>query len=200
MSFLADVLAHSSFFMAFLVGFYFLYVTKIQVNALVNDLFTIIKDPLTNVDLLTPNLKSVISDAIGSISLDSDPKLQKTMSKNPSIVKYTAITVGILAPLLLAIAIWLQYSSGGSIFDLLLGNLIVIFFIACAEFAIVGIFMGSFVEIDKDFVKSVLSLRLASQESEMMCNFVYKFIVSTFPSFVSKEFYPDQTSNNPSNN
>jgi hypothetical protein len=195
MSFLADVLAHTSFFMAFLVGFYFLYVTKIQVNSLINDLFDIIKDQITTVDLISPNLNSVISDAIDAMSFDSDSE-ETDIDNNNKIIKKTAITVGILAPLLLGIAIWLQYSNGGSIFDLLLGNLIVICFIACAEFAIVGIFMSSFVEIDKDFVKAIFRYWLnedapgRGDSSDYICNFQTTFEKNILPDFIYKIFNP----------
>jgi hypothetical protein len=193
MSFLADVLAHTSFFMAFLVGFYFLYVTKIQVNSLINDLFAMIKDQLTTADLISPNLKSVIVESIESMSFDSD---SKDIDNNAKIVKITEITVGVLAPLLLGIAIWLQYSNGGSIFDLLLGNLIVICFIACAEFAIVGIFMGSFVEIDKDYVKAIFRYWLNGQASGVLngiyvCDSKDTFLKATLPGFLANKFIHD---------
>jgi hypothetical protein len=197
MSFLADVLAHTSFFMAFLVGFYFLFVTKIQVNSLINDLFAMIKDQLTSLDLISPNLKSVIADSIDAISFDSDSPSDSSgdspTDRNAKIVKITGITVGVLAPLFLGIAIWLQYSSGGSIFDLLLGNLIVICFIACAEFAIVGIFMGSFVEIDKDYVKAIFRYWLNGHASGYLngtkvCDSTSTFLKAILPDFISNKF------------
>ena len=46
MSFLAEVFTHSSFFIAFLTAFYFLFVTYIQNESLVSDLFNIIKTNL----------------------------------------------------------------------------------------------------------------------------------------------------------
>lgn len=192
MSFLAEVLAHSSFFMAFLVGFYFLFVTKIQINALVDDLFGMVKDSLTSGELLTPNLKSVISDAIKANSTDvSSSKISDALKNNGPILKSATITVSVLAPLFLIIAILLQYFSGKSVFDLIVGNLIVILFIACAEFAIVGIFMSNFVEIDKDFVKSMFAIRLSSTDNERPCNFVNNFEKDMLPEFIYKMFNPD---------
>ena len=194
-SFWADVFAHAAFFIGFLPMFYFTYVVPVQGNALVNDFFGLLKDELTDLSLtLSPNIKREIDEEIENAvaSEESNPVLASMTRGNAGVFKNTMIFLGVTLPVLLITAIVLQYRAGGSLFDLFLGNLIVITFIAVSEFAIVGIFVGNFVEVDKDFVKAeVVHQTYTNYEQTVFngdCNFVYQFAVSKFGSKLADMF------------
>jgi hypothetical protein len=191
-SFWADVLAHSAFFIGFLPIFYFTYVVPVQSNALANDFFGLVKDSLTSISLASnPIIKREIDESIQAVATkeESNPILSKLTKDNPTIFKWTMVFVGLTVPILLGLATYLQYSSGGSVFDLFLSNFIVLAFIAISEFAIVGIFVSNFVEIDKDFVKGVLfNATFSSYTRTYDCNFVYEFALSKFGNLGKKFF------------
>ena len=194
-SFWADVFAHAAFFMGFLPMFYFVYVVPVQGNALVNDFFALLKDELTDMTLaLNPNVKREIEEGIQTAASteEKDPALANMTEDNPSVFKTTMLFLAIALPLLLITAVILQYRAGGSVTDLFLGNFIVIAFIAISEFAIVGIFVGNFVEIDKDFVKAQLLSGILLPNSDMSwghnCNYVHQFAIAKFGTTLANLF------------
>ena len=194
MSFWADILTHTSFFSAFLTGFYFLFVTNVQQDSIVNDFFGMLKpNIMSNSAVSKPyEISEMISDVqntknqINSNS-DLDTANQHFNSKNPLILQNISIIIGVLAPILLLAGIGLQYYNGDSITELLLSNVIVIIFIAASEFFIVGVFMRNFIEIDSSFVSAipVVSNRTNSRYN---CNYVKEFANSEFPPSISSLF------------
>ena len=193
-SFWADVLAHSAFFIGFLPIFYFTYVVPVQGNALTNDFFELIKDQLTDISLNTsPNVKAEIEQGIqtAETQLESNTRLERLTQKNPTVVKWTSVFVGLVVPTLLGVAVYLEYRAGGSIWDLFLGNFIVLAFIAISEFAIIGLFVSNFVEVDKDFVKATLFKGLYSPAEPYYdeCNFVGEFVADKFGKSIADRFF-----------
>ena len=192
-SFWADVFAHAAFFIGFLPMFYFAYVVPVQGNALVNDFFALLKDELTDMQLtLNPNVEHEIEQGVETIAKQEETSktLGVITEDNPKVFKLTMLVVAIVVPVFLITACVLQYRAGGSIWDLFLGNLIVISFIAISEFAIIGVFVGNFVEVDKDFAKAILLYQTmtTSASSYQECTFVYEFAVSKFGSYLADMF------------
>jgi hypothetical protein len=191
-SFWADVLAHSAFFIGFLPIFYFTYVAPVQSNALTNDIFDLLKDQLTDLSLaLNPNVKAELDAQLQKAEpqLEANPGLSALTANNPTILKWTLVVVCLVVPIFLGLAGYLEYQSGGSIYDLFLGNFIVLAFIAVSEFAIVGLFVSNFIEIDKDFVKATIFKRSFSESDPYSCRFVYKFAVDKFGQKIADMFF-----------
>ena len=195
MSFWADVLSHAAFFIGFLPLFFFLYVSPTQVKALSKDIFEILKPYI--VDSLVsnnPNAPDALISLVNTTSSDmkNNSDLNYAFSdkivKNKMIITIVAATAGILFPILLGIAIYLEYRSGGSIVNLLLANLVVLAFVAISEFAIVGLFLQNLVEVDDDYVKAEISNQYYSP-NYYKCMFVEQYAKEHLPSFMYNLFF-----------
>ena len=191
MSFLAEILVHTSFFGAFLTGFYFLFVTYIQTQSLDSDLFNVFEPYIINSAIWSDPSK--VHDVLGQLdgvvsniesSSDFNEANNLILEKNKNILNQVALYVGIICPLLFIFGILIEYFSGGSVYDLLISNIIVIVFIAISEFFIVGIFLRNFIEIDNDFINAIP----VANSTNWFCNFVEDFIQQHLPSFISKFF------------
>jgi hypothetical protein len=193
MSFWAEILVHTSFFAAFLTGFYFIFVTYIQRVSLTNDLFNAFQPNIINSAVWSDPSK--INDALGQL----DEIINKAESsqgftqdeaqiefQNKQISTNIAIIMGVVCPILLIAGLLLEYYSGGSIYDLLISNLIVIGFIAASEFFIVGVFMKNFIEIDANFIS-------AAPLSSDYHDFVYEFLQQVLPQWILQKFFPWKT-------
>jgi hypothetical protein len=188
MSFWGEICVHSAFFMAFLALFYFTFVTYIQSAGLVNDLFNIVESQLLiTATFTTPAKVQALSNSINSSLEEAAQEIPPVDSQNKKIAMYVGIVVGITSSLLLGLGIYLQYASGGSIYELLMSNLIVLVFIAVSEFAIVGLFLRNFVEIDQEFAVGITSVQLDAAGGGGVpdtCNFVNEFLETIFPASV----------------
>jgi hypothetical protein len=174
--------------MAFLALFYFTFVTYIQSAGLVNDLFNIVESQLLiTAAFTTPAKVQALSNSINSSLEEAAQEIPPVDSQNKKIAMYVGIVVGITSSLLLGLGIYLQYASGGSIYELLMSNLIVLVFIAVSEFAIVGLFLRNFVEIDQEFAVGITSVQLDAAGGGGVpdtCNFVNEFLETIFPASV----------------
>lgn len=185
MSFLADVLAHSALFMAFLPVFFFFYVGPVQTDSLVNDAFNIISPLIGDVAKIVNPLfgYNVTDDLIegGSnlLTYELQDETQSLQQGNQTVLMYLGIVVGILAPTMFISACILEYNHGGNVPLFIVSNLIVLTFIAAAEFAIVGIFLSQFIEIDSTVVKQILTAELEAPNYHQ-CLFVREFMKKTF--------------------
>ena len=189
-SFWADILMHSAFFLGFLPMFYFTYVCPVQSNSLANDFFGLLKDELTPVQkTANPNVKREVDEAVEKSAnlLEESGIMNSLNSGNPGVFRNTMIVLGVVLPVLIVTSIILQIMSGGSLWDLFIGNVIVLIFIAISEFAIVGIFIANFVEIDKDFAKSILIKQTLSPENSALnaCTFTRQFAFQSFGSLAN---------------
>lgn len=191
MSFLAEILVHTSFFAAFLTGFYFLFVTYIQTQSLDSDLFNVFEPYIINSAIWSDPSKvhDVLAQLDGIVSnIESSSDFNKAnndiLEKNKNISNKVALYVGIICPLLFIFGVLIEYFSGGSVYDLLISNIIVIVFIAVSELFIVGVFLRNFIEIDNDFINAI---PIASSTNRS-CNFVEDFLQQHIPSFISKFF------------
>jgi hypothetical protein len=191
MSFLAEILVHTSFFAAFLTGFYFLFVTYIQTQSLDSDLFNVFEPYIINSAIWSDPSK--VHDVLGQLdgvvsniesSSDFNEANNDILEKNKNISNKVALYVGIICPLLFIFGILIEYFSGGSIYDLLISNIIVIVFIAVSELFIVGVFLRNFIEIDNDFINAIP----VANATNRSCNFVEDFLQQHIPSFISKFF------------
>jgi len=191
MSFLAEILVHTSFFAAFLTGFYFLFVTYIQTQSLDSDLFNVFEPYIINSAIWSDPSK--VHDVLGQLdgivsNIESSSDFNKAnndiLEKNKNISNKVALYVGIICPLLFIFGVLIEYFSGGSVYDLLISNIIVIVFIAVSELFIVGVFLRNFIEIDNDFINAIP----VANASNRSCNFVEDFIQQHIPSFISKFF------------
>jgi len=192
MSFLAEILVHTSFFGAFLTGFYFLFVTYIQTQSLDSDLFNVFEPYIINSAIWSDPSK--VHDVLGQLdgivsniesSSDFNEANNNIIEKNKKISNQVALYVGIICPLLFIFGVLIEYFSGGSVYDLLISNIIVIVFIAVSELFIVGVFLRNFIEIDNDFINAI---PIASSTNNRSCNFVEDFLQQHIPSFISKFF------------
>lgn len=172
MSFYAEIMMHTALFMGFLPLFYFTFVAPIQVSSLVNDLFEIIQPTLTTGAVLsTPGQVTQLEKSISNDFEmgEQDPTIQAAgqsmLQKNHETVKTLTLIVAITAPVLFVLAILLEFYSGGSVFNLLISNLIVLFFIAISEYAIVGLFLKNFMEIDSDYMKAIYASQYVDPKS-----------------------------------
>ena len=177
MSFYAEVLMHTAFFMGFLPIFYFTFVAPIQLGSLVNDLFEIIEPALTTTTVLsTPGQLTQLNTSISNdfATGQQDPSIiaseQSLLSNNSKTTKTLTLIVGIVAPIFFILAILIQYYSGGSISNLFLSNLIVLGFIAASEYAIVGLFLKNFIEIDSDYMKAIYASQYVDPTSKRCQN------------------------------
>ena len=190
MSFLAEILAHTSLFMVFLTAFYFGYVANAQVVSTINDIFSTLKPELSTI-VLTLNsnsLQQIKNSIITSTSNAKDAVLSDDTSysaKNKTLILTLGLTVGILCPLLLGIAIYLEWSSGGNLIEFLLSNCIVMAFIIISEFAIVGLFLTRFTQLDNEFIKAMLVDQI-SKPNWRDCNFVGSFLQKFIPQYGDK--------------
>lgn len=184
MNFWAEVLMHTALFMGFLPFFYFVFVAPIQVSSLVNDLFEIIQPSLTTGVVLSQPYN--VLELRNSITQDfelgkEDPTFQKASQemndKNKKTLDVLVLIVSITAPLLFIASIVLQYFSGGNVYHLLISNIIVLGFIAASEFAIVGLFLKNFMEIDSDYLKAIYASQYVQPEHSR-CQNVQNFINS----------------------
>jgi hypothetical protein len=191
MSFLAEILVHTSFFAAFLTGFYFLFVTYIQTQSLDSDLFNVFEPYIINSAIWSDPSK--VHDVLGQLdgivsNIESSSDFNKAnndiLEKNKNISNKVTLYVGIICPLLFIFGVLIEYFSGGSVYDLLISNIIVIVFIAVSELFIVGVFLRNFIEIDNDFINAIP----VANASNRSCNFVEDFIQQHIPSFISKFF------------
>jgi hypothetical protein len=192
MSFLAEILVHTSFFGAFLTGFYFLFVKYIQSQSLISDLFNNYEQYITNSAIWSDPSK--VQDVLGQLdgvvsniesSSDFNEANASITAKNDYILSRVTISVGIICPFLFITGILIEYYSGGSVYDLLISNIIVIVFIAASEFFLVGIFLRNFIEIDSDFINAI---PVASHSDRYLCTFVDDFKQQVLPPFISKFF------------
>jgi hypothetical protein len=181
MSFLADVLAHTALFMAFLPVFFFFYVGQVQTDSLVKDAFNILSPLVGDVSKIVNPLfgYNVTDDLIegGStlLSYELTDETKSIQQGNQQVLMYLGIVVGILAPTMFIAACILEYNHGGNVPLFIISNLIVLTFIAAAEFAIVGIFLGQFTEIDSTVVKQIISAELVSP-SYSECLYMKQFM------------------------
>jgi hypothetical protein len=184
-SFWADILMHSAFFIGFLPMFYFTYVCPVQSNSLANDFFGLLKDTLAPAQkIANPNVKREIDEAVEKSAnlLEESGALDSLNSGNPGVFRNTMIVLGVALPVLIGTSIMLQTMADGSLWDLFIGNVIVLAFIAISEFAIVGIFIANFVEIDRDFAKSILIKQTLSNADTAFndCRFTHEFAFQAF--------------------
>jgi len=194
MSFLTDVLAHTGFFMAFLPIFFFFYVSPVQLSSLKKDVFNIFKpDTATAAMVVNPNLGFKFPDLVSSVatSMENNQGIQtfaaNTAASNKKIVTIAVSVFASVAAVLIITAFSLQFSWGESMLELLVSNLIVLAFIVVSEFAIVGVFLSNFIEIDDGFVKGAVG----NAVNDGYCgNYVGQFLQSILPSFIYQIFYP----------
>jgi len=179
MSFWPDICMHTSFFMAFLTGFYFLFVTYSQTNSLTNVLYNSIREKIISVSALsTPSVLQKFQEQINVFIENAQQYPDNSQKNNPGVLKAVSIIVGILAPFLFCLSVYLEWVWGGSVSELLISNCIVLLFIAATEFIIVGVFLYNFVVIDSDFVTAIIPV---TNGTNYDCNFVKPLIKSLFP-------------------
>ena len=103
MSFLAEILVHTSFFGAFLTGFYFLFVKYIQSQSLISDLFNNYEQYITNSAIWSDPSK--VQDVLGQLdgvvsniesSSDFNEANASITAKNDYILSRVTISVGII--------------------------------------------------------------------------------------------------------
>jgi hypothetical protein len=184
MSFTAEILAHTALFMAFLTAFYFGYVANAQVQSTVQEVFSFLKPELSTIVLtLNPNNIQQIKNSIitASSNAKDTPFYDDTQSsaRNKKLILILGLIVGLLSPLLLGIAIYLEWSSGGNLTEFLLSNCIVMMFIIISEFAIVGMFLTRFTQLDPNFIKATLVDQL--QPGGANCNYTTPFLEKFIP-------------------
>jgi len=194
MSFLAEILVHTSFFAAFLTGFYFIFVTYIQQQSLVNDLYNAFEPNIINsvvwsdpskIQLALGQLNEVIEKAETSKGFtQAEAEIQST---NNYITKIVSFIMGVGCPLLFITGLVIEYYTGGNIYDLLVSNFIVIGFIALSEFFIVGVFLKNFIEIDANFITAVPIAKNSYKSGT--CRYVYEFLESVLPDSFVRKFY-----------
>jgi hypothetical protein len=190
MSFWGEICVHTSFFIIFLTTFYFTFVTYIQSEGLVNDFFKMINPQLiTTAAFKSPSQVEALGTAVGNTMEKAAQAMPPVDANNKTIAMYVGIVVGIVSAGLLALGIYLQYISGGSITELLISNLIVLGFIAISEFIIVGLFLRNFVEINQQFVAGMVAVQFDSRLSgNHNCKFVADFLQTILPDFISNKF------------
>ena len=199
MSFLTDVLAHTGFFMAFLPLFFFFYVSPVQLASLKNDVFNIFKpDTATAAMVVNPNLQFKFPDLVSSVAsaMENNEGIKTfaadTAASNKKIVTIAVSVFASVAAVLIITAFSLQYVWGYSVMELLVSNLIVLGFIVVSEFAIVGVFLSNFIEIDDGFVKGAVGNAI----NDGYCgNYVSQFLQSILPTFIYNIFYPSGSGN-----
>lgn len=187
MSFWTEVTMHSALFLGFLTGFYFLFVTNIQTESLVNDLVNVAKQNLTlKAAFSTPDqINTAISQIDNELPGIQSSLQQSIQDNNQQILKIVSIVVGTIVPVLFISSFLIHGWYGGSISDLLISNFIVLLFIAISEFIIVGIFLRNFIEIDAEFIGGIVP---ATSGEHNQCNFVKEFLYETLPTPIVKLF------------
>jgi len=185
MSFTAEILAHTALFMAFLTAFYFGYVANAQVQSTVQDIFSFLKPELSTIVLtLNPNNIQQIKNSIITASSNANDTTSdidtRNSAKNKKLILILGLTVGLLSPLLLGIAIYLEWSSGGNLTEFLLTNCIVMMFIIISEFAIVGMFLVKFTQLEPNFIKATLVDQLQSS-GHGSCNYIMPLLEKFIP-------------------
>lgn len=184
-SFWGEVCVHSGFFMLFLLLFYFTYVLFIQNQAFVNDLWGLIQEPIETLKLFDPSGVAQLGQKLKQIDASAMMGGSGWESQNNAIRTNVMIIMPSIAAVLIILGFFLQYHAGGSLFEMLLSNLIVLGFIAVTEFGIVGLFLSNFVEIDKEFVKAMLLYNVTTENAfGGQCDFVGQFLNSVLPSFL----------------
>jgi hypothetical protein len=193
MSFLAEVMVHTGLFLGFLPLFFFLFVAPIQSNSLTNDFFNMLTPLLDglSLDAKNPNVDyKNFSDDVQELENVAEGGLSsftnELITTNTKIKKIVTIVVGVLSPLLIIAGCIIEVYSGGNLTEFLIANLIVLVFIALSEFAIVGLFLRSFVEIDSGFVRAIFSKKMADPYGG--CWYTNSFIRSILPAWLANMF------------
>lgn len=140
-----------------------------------------------------PSTQSSFSDfvyGVHTIEAISEEELSdfsnQTKADNDKTKRTVAIICGVVAPFLVITGIFLEWYSGGNVLTFLISNLIVLGFIAASEFAIVGLFLRNFVEIDIDFIKAIFANSLANPGPWYTCKYSRNFLESLMPSWLAK--------------
>jgi hypothetical protein len=196
-SFWGDVCAHSGLFLIFLVTFYFTFVVYVQSNALADDTFRLLKDGLTSVVLATDaDTRSAIVQALQQFEGTADPTRwlpDWVLPTNATVKQVAMATCYGLGSVLLVLGLGLEWTHGGSVWDMLLGNMIVLAFLAGSEFAIVGLFVASFVEVNKDTITAILYKQGTQQIGNTLnCRFVEQFAYARFPKWMADILYANR--------
>jgi hypothetical protein len=199
MSFLADILTHTAFFMILLPIFFFAYVSPVQLNQVVQNLFLILKPNLAGFAMTTSgNDTNTLLNIIHTISENSKDNPQvdainaSYRSNNAHIIMIVSLVFGIGAPFLILIAIFIEKWSGGNLYNLFISNLIVIAFMTVSEFAIVGLFLKNFVTLDGQFLQA-LFITQSQQPDYCKCWYVRDFIDRTFPRWIASLIHHDKS-------
>lgn len=171
--------------------FFFYYVAPTQSGSLSNDFFNMLTPYLGDISLnMNPNTQyqpfaqdvdQLEQTAVNALS----PFTQWVTPRNNKIKTIVAIVAGILSPLLIIGGCIIEVYSGGNLLQFLISNLIVLGFIVASEFAIVGIFLKNFVEIDPEFIKAIFAKKMSSYGG---CWYTNSFLRSILPAWIANKF------------
>jgi hypothetical protein len=190
MVFLSHLLAHAAIFIGFLPFLYFIYVGPSQTLDLGEQFFNLIKPNLTTFAVVSnpgglKSLNNLINDGIENTANTLPDTMQES---NKKIFNYTIIISSVTVFVFFTIAILLEYLAGNSILEFMISNLIVLAFVAASEFAIVGIFLRSFIVLDSDYFKGITVVQLEDMKWSN-CKNVSKLIQDLLPSFIADRIY-----------
>lgn len=193
MSFLSDVLIHTSLFLAFLTLFFFTFVTFIQTQSLINDMFEMFKQILqVKIAFSTPDqLTTFLNQIDESISKLQSTVDNKDVDNNAKITLYASIIISVLCAILFSAGIFVHWINNENFYELFISNIIVLLFIAASELFIVGVFLYNFIEIDSDFLVSIVPYTNETGPSNPNgdpCEFVQTYLRSILPSFLVNYF------------
>jgi hypothetical protein len=200
MSFLAEVMVHSGLFIGFLPLFFFYYVAPTQASSLSNDFFNMLTPYLNDISLGMKNPNTEYQpfaqdvDMLEKTAVNAlNPFTQWLTPRNNNTKKTVAIVAGVLSPLLIIGGCIIEVYSGGNLGQFLIANLIVLTFIVASEFAIVGLFLKNFVEIDPEFIKGIFAKKMSQYQGG--CWYSNTFIRSIVPAWLANKFLLTPPSN-----
>lgn len=189
-SILSDILFHSALVLGALLIVYFFYVINVQNEAVVDNIFNILQPNLDSLSLYIQSedqyntfanslqsIESYISQNIPSFMSKLVSQNQSEINRNVLIAAYVLAGLGI--PILIGGALFLEYKSGGNVYDSIITNTIVFLFILASEFTIVSVFFKNFTLIDGEFIMA----SIVASDGSNRCNYVYNYLHGMLPMF-----------------
>lgn len=198
MSFLSELCMHTALFIGFLTGFYYLYIVVIQTESLTNDLYHILRRRI--VDKAVYSSPSQLATQLSQIDVAMENIKNSNINirnNNEHITLIVTIVTSMVCPILVLLSIFIHWYNNESIMELIVSNLIVLFFIAASEFTIVGVFLYYFTQITDDFIQAIVPHENAGNSGgKKECDFVSQFLYTLFPASILNLFNINKTSSN----
>ena len=161
---ITNILVALTMFSIFLAIFYFTYASKIEKDILDIQLKNLV-DNLTS-DLTSANIdSSQIKKIINNTKIDLTKEDNEVADENKKIINKAIISFGLFAAVTVTIVSILFYMHDINIRDIIITNLILLFFVAITEIFFLNMIAKSYRSLDPNIVKKNLLDKLLSFES-----------------------------------